>query len=94
LNVAFGEVEADSILTMLDREQIAASSGSACASGSMNPSHVLSAMKIPFSHLRGSIRFSLSRETSDADVNRVLEVLPRIVNELQDSSTLMEATYA
>ena len=94
LNIAFENIEADSILMMLDQESIAASSGSACASGSMNPSHVLSAMRIPFSHLRGSIRFSLSRETSDADVDRVLEVLPRIVNELRDSATLMEAAYA
>jgi cysteine desulfurase len=94
LNVAFENIEADSILMMLDRELIAASSGSACASGAMKPSHVLNAMKIPFSHLRGSIRFSLSRETSDADIDRVLEVLPRIVIELQDSSTLMEAAYA
>jgi cysteine desulfurase len=94
LNIAFENVEADSILMMLDRESIAASSGSACASGSMNPSHVLSAMKIPFSHLRGSIRFSLSRESSDADADRVLEVLPKIVNCLQASSVSMEAAYA
>jgi cysteine desulfurase len=60
----------------------------------MNPSHVLSAMKIPFSHLRGSIRFSLSRESSDADADRVLEVLPKIVNCLQASSVSMEAAYA
>jgi cysteine desulfurase len=94
LNIAFENIEADSILMMLDRESIAASSGSSCAAGSMHPSHVLGAMKIPFSHLRGSIRFSLSRETSDTEVDRVLEVLPRIVNELQDFSTLKEAAYA
>jgi cysteine desulfurase len=94
LNVAFENLEADSILIMLDRESIAASSGSACASGSMNPSHVLSAMKVPFSHLRGSIRFSLSRETTDADVDRVLAVMPGIVNSLQISSESMEAAYA
>ncbi len=94
LNVAFENVEADSILTMLDRESIAASSGSACASGSMNPSHVLSAMKIPFSHLRGSVRFSLSRENSDAGVDRVLEVLPKIITSLQVSLVSMEAAYA
>ncbi len=94
LNVAFENVEADSILLMLDREFIAASSGAACASGSMNPSHVLSAMKIPFSHLRGSIRFSLSRESPEAGVDRVLEVLPQIVIGLQTSSISMEAVYA
>jgi cysteine desulfurase len=94
LNVAFENIEANSILMMLDKERIAASSGSACASGSMNPSHVLSAMKIPFSHLRGSVRFSLSRESSDADVDRVLDVLPKIVNSLQLSSVPVEAVYA
>lgn len=94
LNIALENIEADSVLMMLDRESIAASSGSACTSGSMNPSHVLSAMKIPFSHLRGSIRFSLSHESSDADVDRVLEVLPKIVNCLQASSQSMEAAYA
>jgi cysteine desulfurase len=51
-------------------------------------------MKIPFSHLRGSIRFSLSRESSDANVDRVLEVLPKIVNSLQASSVSMEEAYA
>lgn len=93
LNVAFENIEAESILMMLDRERIAASSGAACASGSMNPSHVLRAMKTPFSHLRGSVRFSLSRESSDADVDRVLEALPRIVISLQSSSVSMEAAY-
>jgi cysteine desulfurase len=79
---------------MLNRESIAASSGSACTSGSLNPSHVLTAMKIPFSHLRGSVRFSLSRENSDYDVDRVIEVLHQAVSELQDGSVPMEAAYA
>ena len=93
MNIAFEEVEADSILMMLDRASIAASSGSACTSGSMNPSHVLCAMKVPFSHLRGSVRFSFSRENSDHDVDRVLEVLPQAVNDLQAHSVSMEAAY-
>jgi len=93
LNIAFEDVEADSILLLLDRALIAASSGSACTSGSMNPSHVLCAMKVPFSHLRGSLRFSLSRENSDCDVDRVLEVLPQAVNELRTHSLPMEATF-
>jgi cysteine desulfurase len=93
LNIAFKEVEADSILSMLNSVAIAASSGSACSAGSMEPSHVLRAMKIPFSHLRGSVRFSLSRETSDRDVGQVLEVLPQIVKELQAMSIPMEAAY-
>jgi cysteine desulfurase len=93
LNIAFENIEADSILLMLNRESIAASSGSACTSGSLNPSHVLTAMKIPFSHLRGSVRFSLSRENSDCDVGRVIEVLQQAVNDLQVDSDPMEAAY-
>jgi cysteine desulfurase len=93
LNIAFHEVEADSILLLLDRALIAASSGSACSAGSMEPSHVLRAMKVPFSHLRGSVRFSLSRDNSDRDVDRVLDVLPSAVRELQAQSVPMEAAY-
>lgn len=93
LNIAFKEIEADSVLSMLNSAAIAASSGSACSAGSMEPSHVLRAIKVPFSHLRGSVRFSLSRETSDRDVGRVLEVLPQIVRDLQAMSIPMEAAY-
>jgi cysteine desulfurase len=93
LNIAFENIEADSILLMLNRESIAASSGSACTSGSLNPSHVLTAMKIPFSHLRGSVRFSLSRDNSDCDVDRVIEVLQRVVSDLQAGSVSKEAAY-
>ena len=94
LNIAFENIEADSILLMLDRESVAASSGSACTSGLLNPSHVLTAMKIPFSHLRGSVRFSLSRENSDYDVDRVIEVLQQALSDLQTGSVPMEAAYA
>jgi cysteine desulfurase len=94
LNIAFENVEADSILIMLNRESIAASSGSACTSGSLNPSHVLTAMKVPFSHLRGSVRFSLSRETSDCEVDRVIEVLRKVANDRRSDSVSMEAAYA
>jgi cysteine desulfurase len=94
LNIAFDGVEADSILAMLDRASIAVSSGSACTSGSMLPSHVLVAMKIPFSHLRGSIRFSLSRENTRCDIDGVLAVLPQVINDLHCSSMTMEASYA
>jgi cysteine desulfurase len=79
---------------MLNRESIAASSGSACTSGSLNPSHVLTAMKIPFSHLRGSVRFSFSRENSSCEVDRVIKVLQQAVRHLQASSAPMEAAYA
>ena len=91
LNIAFEGVEADEILLKLNRARIAASSGSACSSGSMEPSHVLRAMKTPFSHLRGSVRFSFSRDNSDNDVDRILEVLPQVVWTLQTNSHPMEA---
>jgi cysteine desulfurase len=94
LNIAFENIEADSVLILLNRKSIAASSGSACTSGSLNPSHVLTAMKIPFSHLRGSVRFSLSRETTDSEVERVIGVLQGVVSDLQADSVSMEAAYA
>ena len=93
LNAAFEDAEADSILLLLERASIAASSGSACAAGSMEPSHVLRAMKVPFSHLRGAIRFSFSRENTEADLVRVLNVLPQIADELQARSASLEAAY-
>jgi len=93
LNIAFENIEADSILLMLNRESIAASSGSACTSGSLNPSHVLTAMKIPFRHLRGSVRFSLSRENSGSEMGRVIEVVQQAVRDLQAGSVPMEAEY-
>jgi cysteine desulfurase len=93
LNIAFENMEAEAILLLLDRALIAASSGSACAAGSMEPSHVLRAMKVPFNYLRGAVRFSLSRDNSDKDVDCVLDVLPRAVNELQALAFPMEAAY-
>ena len=83
LNITFGDLESDAILLLLDRNGIAASSGSACASGSMEPSHVLRAMKVPFATIRGAVRFSFSRENTVEDVNRVLEIMPHAVKELR-----------
>ncbi|NJK74840.1 MAG: cysteine desulfurase NifS, partial [Microcoleus sp. SU_5_6] len=65
---------------------LAHSSGSACTSGSLEPSHVLRAMGLPYTTLHGSIRFSLSRHTTDAEIDRVLEVMPGIVQRLRDLS--------
>lgn len=81
--IALEHIESDGILLMLGRAGIAASSGSACASGSLEPSHVPRAMKVPETAARGTIRFSLSRDNCDADVDRVLEVLPGIVEKLR-----------
>lgn len=93
LNIAFEDLEADSILLLLDRACIAASSGSACSAGSMEPSHVLRAMKLPFAYLRGSVRFSFSRDNSEQDVDRVLDVLPQLVNDLQANAAPKEAAF-
>ncbi|MHB8302550.1 MAG: cysteine desulfurase NifS [Acidobacteriaceae bacterium] len=93
LNIAFEDVEADSVLMLLDRACVAASSGSACAAGSMEPSHVLRAMKVPFEYLRGAVRFSFSRENSGHDVDRVLEVLPQVVHGLRATAVPLEVAY-
>ncbi|OYX12274.1 MAG: cysteine desulfurase NifS [Rhizobiales bacterium 32-66-8] len=82
-NVAFEFIEGEGILLLLNREGIAASSGSACTSGSLEPSHVLRAMKIPYTAAHGAIRFSLSRDNTAADVDHVLEVMPGIIDKLR-----------
>ncbi len=87
-NAAFDYADGEAVLHHLDRAGIAASSGSACASGSMEPSHVLRAMQVPPLALQGAIRFSLSRDTGEADISRVLEVLPGIVEKTREKSPL------
>lgn len=81
--VAFDFIEGEAILMMLDRAGIAVSSGAACASGAIEPSHVMRAMKVPFTAAHGAIRFSLSCETTAAEIRQVLEVLPPIVEQLR-----------
>lgn len=83
LNISFEGVEGESILLLLNKEGIGASSGSACASGSLDPSHVLRAMDVPFTAIHGSIRLSLSRYTIDEDIDAIIEKLPAIVHELR-----------
>lgn len=83
LNVSFEYVEGEAILLLLDQEGIAASSGSACTSGSLEPSHVLRAMGVPFTAAHGSIRFSLSRYTREDEIDYVLDVLPGIIEKLR-----------
>ena len=82
-NVAFEYIEGEGILLLLNKEGIAASSGSACTSGSLEPSHVLRAMKIPYTAAHGAIRFSLSRDSTDDEVDHVLAVMPAIVDKLR-----------
>ena len=85
-NIGFKYIEGEAILLSLDQYGICASSGSACTSGSLEPSHVLRAMGLPYTTLHGSIRFSLSRYTTDADIDRVLAVMPGIIKRLRDLS--------
>jgi len=86
LNISFEGVEGESILLLLNKEGIGASSGSACASGSLDPSHVLRAMDVPFTAIHGSIRLSLSRYTIDEDIDAIIEKLPAIIHELRKLS--------
>ena len=85
-SISFEYVEGESILLKLSDKGICASSGSACTSGSLEPSHVLRAMGVPFTAAHGSIRFSLSRYNTDADVDYVLEQMPRIIGRLRELS--------
>jgi len=85
-NISFEYVEGEAILLMLDDVGICASTGSACASGSLEPSHVLRAMDVPRAMLHGSIRFSLSRYNTAADIDYVLEQMPRIIARLREMS--------
>ncbi|AFY89977.1 cysteine desulfurase NifS [Chroococcidiopsis thermalis] len=82
-NIGFKYIEGEAILLSLNQFGICASSGSACTSGSLEPSHVLRSMGLPYTTLHGSIRFSLSRYTTDAEVDAVLAVMPSIVERLR-----------
>ena len=86
LNISFEYVEGEAILLRLNEFNICASSGSACTSGSLEPSHVLRAMGVPFTAIHGSVRFSLSRYTNDDDVDAVLQTMPGIIKELRELS--------
>lgn len=85
-SIAFEFVEGESILLMMDEFGICASSGSACTSGSLEPSHVLRAMDVPFTAAHGSIRFSLSIYNTDAEIDLVIEKLPPIIERLRKMS--------
>ena len=82
-NISFEYIEGEGILLLLDRIGVAASSGSACTSGSLEPSHVLRAMGIPFTQAHGSIRFSLSRYNTPDEIEYVAGALPLIVERLR-----------
>jgi cysteine desulfurase len=88
VSVVVGFVEGESILLALDLAGVAASSGSACTTGSVEPSHVLVAMGVPPELARGSLRITLGRENSKADVERLLKVLPPIVARMRELSPI------
>ncbi len=93
-NIGFEYVEGELILLHLSDIGVCASSGSACTSGSLEPSHVLRAMGIPFTALHGSIRFSLSRFTTEKDIDYVIEKLPAIMNKLTSISPFQDELEA
>jgi cysteine desulfurase len=86
LNISIHYIEGEGMLFQLSSFGICASSGSACTSGSLEPSHVLRAMKVPFTAVHGSVRFSLSRYNTEEDIDKVLEVFPQIVTNLRKLS--------
>lgn len=88
LNICIKHIEGESMLLHLDNNSIAASSGSACTSGSLEPSHVLTSMGIPPEVAHGSLRFSLGHSNTIHDINKVIEVLPQIVKKLREMSPL------
>ena len=83
-NISFDRVEAESLLIGLDLAGIAVSTGSACSSGTLEPSHVLKAMGFPPHRTQNSIRFSLGAANTEADVDRTIAVLPGIVEKLRN----------
>ncbi len=90
-NISFEFVEGEAILLMMDQFGICASSGSACTSGSLQPSHVLRAMGVPFTMAHGSIRFSLSVYNTDEEIDFVIEKLPAIIETLRSLSPYWKA---
>jgi cysteine desulfurase len=92
LNVAVHYIEGEGILYQLSEQGICASSGSACTSGSLEPSHVLTAMGVPFTAKHGSVRFSLSRYTTEEEIAAVIEEFPQIVARLRRLSPYWDHT--
>ena len=90
LNFSFEGVEGESLLLQLDLQGIAASSGSACTSGSLDPSHVLLSIGLPHEVAHGSLRISMSEYTTEEEIDKLLEVLPVIVNKLRSMSPLWD----
>lgn len=90
LNISIEGIEGESLLLMLDMNGICASSGSACTSGSLDPSHVLLSLGLKHEVAHGSLRLSIDESTTDEDVDYILEVVPKVVNRLREMSPLWE----
>ncbi|MBU1260018.1 MAG: cysteine desulfurase NifS [Planctomycetes bacterium] len=90
-NISFEFIEGEAILLLLDQFGICASSGSACTSGSLEPSHVMRAMGVPFTAAHGSIRFSLSVYNTEEEIDFVIEKMPQIVNRLRELSPFVDS---
>jgi len=90
VNIGFEFIEGESLLLWLDIAGICASTGSACSSASLEPSHVLLAMGVPHEKAHGSLRISISRDTTDEDVDYIIEKVPEIVEKLRNMSPLWE----
>jgi cysteine desulfurase len=87
-NISFERIEAESLLIALDLEGVAVSTGSACSSGTLEPSHVLKAMGLPSHRAQNSIRFSLGASNTEEQIDHVIEILPRIVTKLRSLSAV------
>jgi cysteine desulfurase len=94
LNISFHFIEGEGILYQLNSQGICASSGSACTSGSLEPSHVLRAMQVPFTAVHGSVRLSFGRYNVEEDVDRTLEVFPKVVESLRKISPYWDAAHS
>lgn len=92
-NISFEYVEGEAILLMMNELRIAASSGSACTSGSLEPSHVLRAMGIPFTMIHGSVRFSLSVDNTQQQIDFIIEKFPSIISDLRKISPFWKESY-
>ena len=88
MNISFEFIEGEGILLLLDMMGIAASSGSACTSGSLDPSHVLMAIGLPHEKAHGSLRLSIGDFTTEEDIDYIIENLPAVIQRLRDMSPL------
>jgi cysteine desulfurase len=90
VNMCFEGIEGESLLLLLDQKGICASSGSACTSGSLDPSHVLLSIGLPVEVAHGSLRLSISEENTEEQIDYIIESVPQVVERLRDMSPVWE----